>query len=156
LGLGSMGVQPAEFAKIGTAILLAKFLSTAKIKQQSRRTVLAANGIILLPMILILLQPDAGTFVVFTAFLFVLYREGISYDPLILPILNAMPIKGLHFKQTWIGTHFIPILFVVIVLSVTTLLFSGSIISLDFIGVEFDGYWGVFFFLFVSLPSYFL
>ena len=149
LGLGSMGVQPAEFAKIGTAILLAKFLSTAKIKQQSRRTVLAANGIILLPMILILLQPDAGTFVVFTAFLFVLYREGISYDPLILPILNAMPIKGLHFKQTWIGTHFIPILFVVIVLSVTTLLFSGSIISLDFIGVEFDGYWGVFFFLFV-------
>ena len=101
LGLGSMGVQPAEFAKIGTAILLAKFLSTAKIKQQSRRTVLAANGIILLPMILILLQPDAGTFVVFTAFLFVLYREGISYDPLILPILNAMPIKGLHFKQTW-------------------------------------------------------
>ena len=149
LGLGSMGVQPAEFAKIGTAILLAKFLSTAKIKHQSRSTVLAANGIILLPMILILLQPDAGTFVVFTAFLFVLYREGISYDPLILPILNAIPIKGLHFKQTWIGTHFIPILFVVIVLSVTTLLFSGSIISLDFIGVEFDGYWGVFFFLFL-------
>jgi len=100
LGIGSMGIQPAEFAKIGTAILLARYLSTANISQQSRKTVLIANAIILVPMVLILLQPDAGTFVVFTSFLFVLYREGVSYDPIIIPILNAIPINGIHFKKT--------------------------------------------------------
>ena len=154
LGIGSMGIQPAEFAKIGTAILLARFLSTANVKQQNAKTVMLANGIILIPMVLILLQPDAGTFVVFTSFLFVLYREGISYDPLIVPILNAIPIKGLHFKKTWIGTHFIPILFVVIFLSVTTLLLSNSVINV--LGIEFAGYWGVFFFLgVISALGYF-
>lgn len=154
LGIGSMGIQPAEFAKIGTAILLARFLSTANVKQQNAKTVMLANGIILIPMVLILLQPDAGTFVVFTSFLFVLYREGISYDPLIVPLLNAIPIKGLHFKKTWIGTHFIPILFVVIFLSVTTLLLSNSVINV--LGIEFAGYWGVFFFLgVISALGYF-
>ena len=88
LGIGSMGIQPAEFAKIGTAILLARFLSTLNLKQQNIQTVLIANGIILIPMVLILLQPDAGTFVVFTSFLFVMYREGVtsvSYTHLTLP-----------------------------------------------------------------------
>ena len=118
LGIGSMGIQPAEFAKIGTAILLARFLSASNIKKQDPRMVIIANAIILVPMALILMQPDAGTFVVFTSFLFVLYRVGVSYDTLINPILNFIPIRGLHFKQTWIGTHFIPILFVVVLLSV--------------------------------------
>lgn len=147
LGIGSMGIQPAEFAKIGTAILLARFLSTSNIKKQDRRMVLIANGIILIPMALILMQPDAGTFVVFTAFLFVLYREGISYDTIIIPILNSIPISSLRFKQTWIGTHFIPILFVVIFLSVITLLYSNTIINIDFLDLEMGGYWGVFSFL---------
>jgi len=104
-------------------------------------------------MALILLQPDAGTFVVFTAFLFVLYREGISYDTIIIPVLNAIPISGLHFKQTWIGTHFIPILFVVIFLSVITLLYSNSTINVDSLDLELSGYWGVFTFLVVLMTA---
>lgn len=131
LGIGSMGIQPAEFAKIGTAIILARYLSSMNLKQQNARTVLIANAIILVPMALILLQPDAGTFVVFTSFLFVLYREGVSYDPIILGILRLIPIRALHFKQTWLGTHFIPILFVVIFLSITTLLISNETITLS-------------------------
>jgi len=153
LGIGTMGIQPAEFAKIGTAILLARFLSTSNIKKQDRRMVIIANMIILIPMALILLQPDAGTFVVFTAFLFVLYREGISYDTIIIPVLNAIPISGLHFKQTWIGTHFIPILFVVIFLSVITLLYSNSTINVDSLDLELSGYWGVFTFLVVLMTA---
>ncbi len=150
LGVGSMGIQPAEFAKIGTAILLARFLGTININQQNKSTVFIANAIILVPMVLILLQPDAGSFVVFTAFLFVLYREGVSYDPLILWVLNLIPIKGLHFKQTWIGTHFIPILFVTIFLSVATLLISNNSFELSLLpGVEFPGYAKMLFFIFV-------
>lgn len=148
LGIGSMGIQPAEFAKIGTAIILARYLGSSNLKLQMRKTVLVANAIILVPMALILMQPDAGTFVIFTAFLFVLYREGISYDPIILPVLNILPISGLKFKSTWIGIHFIPILFIVIFLSVTTLLLSNEIITLQmFPGAEIPGYWGMLFFL---------
>ncbi len=156
LGIGSMGIQPAEFAKIGTAILLAYYISTQKIERQSRKTILTANAILLIPMVLILLQPDAGTFVVFSSFLFVLYREGISYDPIILPIINAIPIKAIRFKQTWIGTHFIPILFVVIFLSVATLLLSNESFIIESLNLELAGYWAVFFFLFgISLLGYF-
>ena len=158
LGIGSMGIQPAEFAKIGTAIILARYLGSSNLKLQMRKTVLVANTIILLPMGLILMQPDAGTFIVFTSFLFVLYREGVSYDPFILPVLNLLPIPGLNFKSTWIGIHFIPILFVVIFLSVTTLLLSNEIITLDmFPGAQISGYWGLLFFLTIfALFGYFI
>lgn len=158
LGIGSMGIQPAEFAKIGTAILLARFLSTINLNQQSKGTVVISNLIIIIPMALILLQPDAGTFVVFTAFLFVLYREGVSYDPLILFLLHLIPIKALHFKQTWIGTHFIPILFVVVFLSVSSLLLGNTTFELSWLpGVEFPGYFKMLFFVAIfSIIGYFI
>ena len=144
LGIGSLGIQPAEFAKIGTALLLARFISSINVKQQTIQTVVYANAIILVPMVLILLQPDAGTFVVFTSFLFVMYREGITYDPVILKIVNAFP--GVLFKKTWVGSHFIPILFVVVFLSIITLFMSNEIITFEsFPGIEIPGFWGVVF-----------
>lgn len=142
LGIGSMGIQPAEFAKIGTGLLLARFISNVNVKQQNIQTVLLANAIILVPMALILLQPDAGTFVVFTSFLFVMYREGITYDPLILKMVNSIP--GVKFKQTWVGSHFIPILFVVVFLSVVTLLMSNETLEFSWLGdLEIPGFWSV-------------
>jgi rod shape determining protein RodA len=148
LGVGSMGIQPAEFAKIGTAILLASYISIINIKQQNMRTVFLALGIIIVPMGLILMQPDAGTFVVFTAFLFVLYREGITFDPMVLWIVNLIP--GIKFKQTWVGAHFIPILFVIIFLCVVTLIISKDPLTLDaFPGEEYSGYWRMFFSLLI-------
>lgn len=145
LGIGSMGIQPSEFAKIGTAILLARFLGTINLKQQNVNTVLISLGIILIPMVLIMLQPDAGTFLVFTSFLFVMYREGVTFDPLVLKLTNILP--GIKFKQTWVGTHFIPILFVIVILSVVTLLMSGKVYN--WFGIEFSGYAGVLFFIFI-------
>ncbi len=142
LGIGSLGIQPAEFAKIGTGLLLARFISNVNVKQQNIQTVLMANAIILVPMALILLQPDAGTFVVFTSFLFVMYREGITYDPLILKMVNSIP--GVKFKQTWVGSHFIPILFVVVFLSVVTLLMSNETLEFSWLGdVKIPGFWSV-------------
>lgn len=142
LGIGSLGIQPSEFAKIGTGLLLARFISTVNVKQQNIQTVLYANAIILVPMVLILLQPDAGTFVVFTSFLFVMYREGITYDPLILKLINSIP--GVKFKQTWVGSHFIPILFVMVFLSVVTLLMSNETLEFSWLGdVKIPGFWSV-------------
>ena len=147
LGIGSMGIQPAEFAKIGTAILLARYISSLNPKQQSVRSVIFANLILLVPMALILIQPDAGTFIVFTSFLFVMYREGLTYDPIVLRLVNIIP--GVKFKETWVGSHFIPILFVVVFISVVSLLMSNTTITFDSIGLELRGIYGVLFFLFV-------
>ena len=82
LGIGGLGIQPAEFAKISTALMLAKWVDETNIKLQNTRTISETLGIILLPCILVALQPDAGTLLVFTSFFFVLYREGISFDPI--------------------------------------------------------------------------
>ena len=120
IGVGSMGIQPAEFAKITTALLLAKYVSDINLKLLSSYNILIALVIIVIPMGLILLQPDAGTFVVFTAFFFVLYREGLTFDPFILKFINLLP--KVNYKNTWIGSHFIPILFVLVFLSILTIL----------------------------------
>lgn len=156
LGVGSMGIQPAEFAKIGTAIALGSYLSRFNVNQQNATTVIVANLLIIVPMALILLQPDAGTFVVFTSFLFVMYREGVTYDPLILKIINKIP--GIKFKETWVGSHFIPILFVVVFLSIITLLMSNNIITFSFLpSVAIPGFMGVILTLLIlALLAYFV
>jgi len=120
LGLGPFGIQPAEFAKIASSLLLAKYLSSMDLKNQNGKSVFLAFSIILLPMALILLQPDAGTFLVFTSFLFVFYREGVSFDPFFLFFINK--ILRLNYKKTWIGTHFIPIAFLFALLALLSLL----------------------------------
>ncbi|MBM3917344.1 MAG: rod shape-determining protein RodA [Sphingomonadales bacterium] len=134
LGVGSFGVQPAEFAKISTSLLLAKYISGLTVKQQNTRTVLTASSILLIPMGLILLQPDAGTFVVFTSFLFVMYREGLTFDPILLNFVNAIP--GVRYKETWVGSHFIPILFALLFLSVVTLLLDSVVFVMPFFVTE--------------------
>lgn len=147
LGIGSMGIQPAEFAKIGTALALAKFIPSLNIRTLDSKSVLLSNIIILIPMILIILQPDAGSFVVFTAFLFVLYREGLSYDPILLKLLRFLGITRL--KSTWVGNHFIPLLFIVIVISMATLLMSNNIITFESLpGIELPGMYGILLFFF--------
>lgn len=155
LGIGSFGIQPAEFAKIGTAILLASFVNRVNIKQQNIQTVLISLGIIFLPMSLILLQPDAGSFLVFTAFLFVMYREGITFDPLLLGVINLIP--GVRFKQTWVGTHFIPILFVVVFVSVITLLLSKTTFDIGLLNLyEIPGFVAVIIGLFIICLFFYL
>ncbi|MEY3592155.1 MAG: hypothetical protein RLZZ38_1131 [Bacteroidota bacterium] len=136
LGVGSFGVQPAEFAKISTSLLLAKYISGLTVKQQTTGTVLTASSILLIPMILILLQPDAGTFVVFTSFLFVMYREGLTFDPILLNFVNAIP--GVRYKETWVGSHFIPILFALVLLSIITLLLDAVVFNVNLFSLELE------------------
>ena len=146
LGVGGMGIQPAEFAKISTALLLSKYISSVNMRELSSKNVLLALLILLIPMVLILLQPDAGTFVVFTAFFFVLYREGLTFDPFLLKFVNLIP--KVRFKQTWLGSHFIPILFVFVFLSIITLLFGEKNIPL-IPGIKLYGSFGIITTLFV-------
>lgn len=70
-------LQPAEFAKFTTALALAKFLGGFQIKFSDKKVQYISFGLILLPMVIILLQNETGTALVFGAFIFMLYREGL-------------------------------------------------------------------------------
>jgi rod shape determining protein RodA len=76
--LGGLGIQPSEFAKFATALALASYLNTKRQELQKIRVLVPALAIIFLPAILIALQPDMGSTVVFFAFFLVLFREGLS------------------------------------------------------------------------------
>jgi rod shape determining protein RodA len=74
---GGFGFQPSEFVKTATALLLAKYLSYSQINLKFTKHQLMGLAIILLPIFLILLQPDAGSAMIFIALIFVLNREGL-------------------------------------------------------------------------------
>ncbi|HEY9115503.1 MAG TPA: rod shape-determining protein RodA [Bacteroidales bacterium] len=76
--IGSFAIQPAEFAKFATALALAKYLSMLNIDMRKLRTKVSAAAIALLPSLLILLQNDTGSAIVYVAFVLVLFREGLS------------------------------------------------------------------------------
>lgn len=84
IAIGSFRLQPSEFAKFGTALLLARYISTFNVKLNTLRPILIAGAIIVVPMCLIMLQPDAGSMLVFLSFMFPLYREGLPGNLLIL------------------------------------------------------------------------
>jgi len=69
--------QPAEFTKFTTCLFLARYLSTSGVDLKNTSAKFAAMFIMFLPVGLILLQPDAGSALVFLAFVMVLYREGL-------------------------------------------------------------------------------
>lgn len=100
-GIGSVGIQPSEFAKIGVSLALAKFLSTPQIRFENLDVRFYTACFIALPGVLILMQPDAGTFIVFLCFILVLYREGMSGNLLLFGLyFLVIAILSLRLKDS--------------------------------------------------------
>ncbi|HRS53747.1 MAG TPA: rod shape-determining protein RodA [Bacteroidales bacterium] len=76
-------VQPAELAKVTTSLAIAKFLGTINVNIEDLKTKLITFFLILLPAALIVLEKETGSALVFVAFIFVLFREGLSGNILI-------------------------------------------------------------------------
>ncbi|MGY6560134.1 MAG: rod shape-determining protein RodA [Nitritalea sp.] len=76
IGFGSLRIQPSEFAKFTTALVLAKVMELPSFDLSKRKHQLQVIGVILLPITLIMLQPDTGTAMVYFAFFIMFYREG--------------------------------------------------------------------------------
>ena len=89
IGIGSFGVQPSEFAKFATALAVAKYMGSVGFKMDNLRSQAILFGIIGAPILLILLQKDIGTLLVFTCFILVFFREGMSPFILIVGICAA-------------------------------------------------------------------
>lgn len=91
---GGVSIQPAEFVKAATALAMAKFLSGIQTNLNLFKHQLQAFLIIGLPIVLVLLQPDPGSALVYFAFFFPLYREGLHYAYLLLGFLAIVLFIG--------------------------------------------------------------
>ena len=74
---GGFGFQPSEFVKTATALLLAKYLSYSQINLKFTKHQIIGLAIVFIPVLLILMQPDAGSAMIFISLIFVLNREGL-------------------------------------------------------------------------------
>jgi rod shape determining protein RodA len=99
-----VALQPGEFAKMGTALALSKFLSTMDTDIHRRGDLFKALGIILLPTLLVFLEHDTGSALVFLSFILVLYRAGLSDKFLIafvlVPLLAVLALMVNKFIIT--------------------------------------------------------
>ena len=76
--IGGFSFQPSEFAKFGTALAVAHYLGDINTDFSKLKTQMKAYALVLLPMMLVLMQGDAGSALVFLVFILVFYREGMS------------------------------------------------------------------------------
>lgn len=120
---GPVSLQPAEFAKFATALGLAKFMNTYGFTMSRLQYSLPVVGMILLPMLLIILQRETGSALVYLAFFFMLYREGMPGSILFAGICAVVYfVVGIRFSQEFMADECTSIgefsvLFLIVILS---------------------------------------
>ena len=104
---GAFRLQPAEFAKFATALVLARYISGTNVKLSNFKTQIYSIGILMVPIGLIILQPDAGSAMVFLSLLIPLYREG-------FPAIYI--VTGLSIATLLILTYLVPKLTLILIM----------------------------------------
>ncbi len=100
--IGSFSIQPAEFMKIATALVLAKFFSEGKTNIEKKYLWAIAFAFVFLPIVIILLQRDTGSALVFLSFIFVFYRAGLTGWILIIGVASAFIfVFTLYFNELY-------------------------------------------------------
>ncbi|WP_295718414.1 rod shape-determining protein RodA [Mucilaginibacter sp.] len=136
---GGFRLQPSEFAKFSTCLLLARYLSGPNIRVTEPKSFMAAAAIIGVPMVLIMLQPDTGSTLVFCSLIFVLYREGLSpYFLAVSGLLITLFVVALLFNPISIIIGLVAFTALVIFLfrrnrKLITTMLIGLAISISFI-----------------------
>jgi rod shape determining protein RodA len=116
--IGGFGLQPSEFTKITTALVIAEFLSGFQKDVRKRNDLIKVLLFIFTPVVLIILQPDAGSALVFFGLFFVLIREGLDLRWLLF---------GLGFIVVFIFTLLFKPLIVSIGITLITLIVFGLV-----------------------------
>lgn len=100
---GGFSFQPSEFAKAATALALAKYVSDIQTNMQDFKNQVGAFIILALPVILIILQPDPGSVLIYAAFVFPLYREGLHGVYLLMGLFAiVLFVSTLAFGTVWV------------------------------------------------------
>ena len=110
LQLGPVSLQPAEFAKFATALVLAKYINSYSFNIKKTKCFLLLLVFIMLPMVLIVLQKETGSALVYLAFFLVLYREGMPGVVLFSGVCAVVYfVVGIRFDQVYIADTPTPI-----------------------------------------------
>lgn len=143
--IGSLTLQPSEFAKAATALALAKYLSDPQINLKDLNRQFQALAIVFLPVLLILPQPDPGSALVYSIFIIVLYREGLPawyvwtgfsaillfvltlvLEAYVVILLAALVLVAIHFKSRLADRN-------VVRSGILLLLISGFVLSVSYV-----------------------
>ncbi|MCZ4318132.1 rod shape-determining protein RodA [Aequorivita viscosa] len=101
---GGFSIQPSEFAKAATALALSKYVSDIQTNMQDLKNQIGALIILALPVILIIMQPDPGSVLIYAAFVFPLYREGLHGVYLLLALFAiVLFVSTLAFGTIWVA-----------------------------------------------------
>lgn len=93
-------LQPSEFAKMAAALAVASYLDGNDVNLAQRKSRFFTIGLIFIPMILVLLQNDTGSAIVFASFILLLYREGLPYAGTIM-VLGVVAVALFVFTLIW-------------------------------------------------------
>ena len=110
---GTFSLQPSEFAKAATALALGKYMGDIQTNMRELKHQWRALLIILIPAMIIIPQPDPGSALVYAAFIFPLYREGLNYLFLIL----ALSVAALFIGTLLIGPEGMIVVIVLLALA---------------------------------------
>lgn len=143
--IGSFTIQPSEFAKAATALALAKYLSDTQINLKDVTRQWQALAIIILPVLLILPQPDPGSALIYSIFIIVLYREGLPawyvwtgfitillfvltlvLEPQYVILIGFLVLLIIHFKSRLADRN-------IVLSSILFVLLSGFVLSVDYV-----------------------
>ena len=120
--IGGFQLQPAEFAKPITALALANLLTSHNFNLRKFWNLVKALALIGAPPMLILLQPDLGSVLVYSAFILVLFREGFSVN--VMMLLVAL---GILFIATLLLEKALILLILVIIVLIIYMVVSRSV-----------------------------
>jgi rod shape determining protein RodA len=140
LDLGPFGFQPSEFAKIGTVLAMSAYLSRKNTDIESFKDILISLGIGFIPVMLILLEPDMGTAIVFLGTILVLlFWKGISLFGLFIVLSPGFVAIAAIFGFYYFLASLILVLIVLMIFR-KDIFFSGSIFALNLAAGFFTDY----------------
>jgi len=122
---GSFTMQPVEFAKIGTALMLANYVSGPDFNLKNKKSLWTTLAIIGIPAAVVLAIPDVGSMLVFIAFFIALYREGLS---------GLLFTVGFIFAGVFLISLAIPPVYV----AVAVLVIAGVMIAMNYHRMSWD------------------
>ena len=128
LVIGSLRIQPAEFAKFATALALAKFMGKYGYDIHNTRSFLITLALIFVPMVCIVLQRETGSALVYLAFFLMLYREGMTGSVLFTGVAMVVYfVVGIRYADVQLFTTTTSIGMFVVLLLVQ--LFSSAMVG---------------------------
>ncbi|MEM7369094.1 MAG: rod shape-determining protein RodA [Bacteroidota bacterium] len=100
--IGGQPFQPSEFAKMATALALAKFMSRLNFSMSDPRQMAIAAAMVILPALIVIKQNDTGSALVFGSFILVFFREGLNpILPIFILLVGMVAVLALWMSSAW-------------------------------------------------------